>query len=358
MARSWKKLFQGFLLSLVTLGIFLMVFAAGYIWWVEYERKKQDDFLAHLWPDTHWVESKFPVYFILGAAMGKINLDGTDLHFIYEGESPIQQFIFSPNGRHILIVTRTELIHYDQKSGHSRVIDSLGSLIKDYGARGSIQAVQWAPDSQGFCYELYRWSPYSSLDQFYFYSLKDRQKRMIKIPAHNVTSLFWDKSAENLYYYQTEVVQSSSKQSPHKVKIYRIPLASLEPQVVASFLSKSDALKDSDFKSWGINPYFRGNQSISNRVGEKNLLWISEQKTRLGLDEKDYLYFVNLKGPPKRIFRIRKRPLPLMHLRWAPEGRYVVLTHSSLGILVFDPRWGRLAKLIDGQAFGWYEKNK
>jgi len=335
-----------------------MVFAAGFIWWLEEEHKKKDDFLTHFWPDTKWVASKFPVYFILGGALGKINLDGTGLYFIYEGESPIEQFIFSPDGKLILIVTKTELVLYDRKKNKARTIDFLGALVKEHKAKGNFRAIQWAPDSRGFCYELYRWSPYSSQDQFYFYSLKDQQKRRIKMFARGVSSLFWDKGADNLYYFQTETLKESHPQPRHKVKIYRIPLASLEARLMVSFPSKSDALKESDLKPLGIDPYWRETRSASNRVGQKSMVWVSDQKTRLGLDEKDYLYFAALKGQPKRLFRIRKKPLPLVHLRWVPGGRYVVLTHNSLGILVLDPRWGRLAQLMDGQAFGWYEKNR
>ena len=351
-----RKLFRSFLFWAVTSGCLLLLFLTVFIYWMEYEWKKQDDFLKRLLPDTQWVQSKFPLYFVLGTALGRINLDGSDLKFLYEGDSPIQQFIFSPNGRHLLIVTRTDLFQYDQKKRQIHRIDSLGKLVKEYKANGIFRTVQWSPDGQKVCYELYRWSPYSSQDLFYVYSLKEQKKRLLQMPVPTVSSIFWDQKGEHLYCYDAQLIQGSSTGRRYKLRIYRIPLADLKGQLVTSFFSKTDVLKESDLGSLGIDPYFLNPRFVSYRAGQKSLSWISEKKRRLGLDEKDYLYWADLQGKPVRLFRIRKKPLPLVHLRWVPGGRYVVMTHNAQGILVLEPRSGKLGKLMDGQAFGWYQK--
>ena len=184
-----RKLFKNFLFWVVTSGGLVLLFLTGLIYWMEYQWRKQDDFLSRLLPDTRWVQSQFPLYFVLGTALGKINLDGSDLKFLYEGDSPIQQFTFSPNGQHLLIVTRTDLLLYDQKKRQLYRIDSLGKQVKENKAKGGFRMVQWAADGQKIFYELYRWSTYSSQDSFYVYGLKDQKKTLTKMPVPAVSSL-------------------------------------------------------------------------------------------------------------------------------------------------------------------------
>jgi len=325
---------------------------------MEYQWRKQDDFLSRLLPDTRWVQSQFPLYFVLGTTLGKINLDGSDLKFLYEGDSPIQQFTFSPNGQHLLMVSRFDLLLYDQKKHRLSRIDSLGKQVKENKVKGGFRMVQWAADSRKIFYELHRWSPFSSQDLFYVYSLKDQKKTLTKMPVFTVSSVFWDKKGESLYCYAAQLVKPDSRERRYKIRIYQIPLADFKPRLLTSFLSKTDILNESDLRVFGLDPYLRQSRVNSQRVGQQNLLWISEKKRRLGLDEKDYLYWADLKGKPIRLFRIRKKPLPLVHLKWVPGGRYAVMTHKDYGILVLEPRSGKLGKLMEGQAFGWYEKGK
>ena len=293
-----EKIFKKTLLFIVTWGIYVLFLGAGYISWHEYQRNHQDELIRRLKPDTRWVMNKFPVYFASGNKFGRINLDGSDLKIFYEASFPVQEFIFSPDGRTIVIITSGSLLVYDQKLDQIDLVESLGSLVQEQAAKGLIRNVEWSSDSKKFCYELSRWSEIASTDQFYVYDLSSKQKEMI---------------------------QTSKK-----------------------------VLSASDLKEAGIIPLEKKN--FSNRMGQKNLLWNSSKGRKLGLDDQRCLYCQDSRGRRKNLFCLRYADLYLMHLNWIPSQSYVIMTYAPLGILVLDPVSGKVGQLIKGQTFGWYEK--
>lgn len=293
----WQKIFKKILLLIVTGGIYVLIFMCGYVFWMEYHRGHQDELSRRLKPDTRWVMSKFPVYFASGNKFGRINLDGSDLKILYKASFPVHEFIFSPDGRYVAMLTSGDLLVYDQKLDRIESVQSVGSLVKEQAAKGVIRNVQWSGDSQKFSYELSRWSEVASADQFYVYDLPTQQKEMI--------------------------------QTMDKV------LSALDLQT-AGFIP----LKTKNF---------------SNRMGQKNLSWNSPKGKKLWLNQERCLYYQDPRGEPKKLFCLRFDGLYLMHLRWIPSGRYVIMTYGPLGILVLDPAEGKVGRLIDGQAFGWYE---
>ena len=293
----WEKRIKKVLLFMVTGGIYILIFTCGYIFWIEYQRSHQDDLSRRLKPDTRWVMNKFPVYFSSGNKFGRINLDGSDLKIFYRAPFPVQEFIFSPNGRYIAIITSGDLLVYDQKLDQVDLVQSLGSLVQVQAAKGLIRGLQWSSDSQKFCYELSRWSEVASADQFYVYGLQDKQKKMI---------------------------QTSKK-----------------------FLSVSD------LKAAGITP--SRTKNFSNRMGQKNIVWNARKGKKLGLDEERCLYYQDSPERRKKLFCLRYDGLYLTHLRWIPSEHFVIMTYGPLGILVIDPVAGKVGRLIKGQIFGWYE---
>lgn len=294
-----KKIFKKTLLFIVTWGIYVLLFGAGYVFWMEYQKNHQDELSRRLKTHTHWVMNKFPVYFASGNKFGRINLDGSDLKVFYTAAFPVQEFIFSPDGRYAAIITFGDLLVYDQKLDQIEPVQGVGSLVKEQAAKGLIRNVRWSADSRKFCYELSRWSEVAWADQYYIYDLQDKQKRII--------------------------------QTLNKV------------------------LSVADLEAAGFTP--SKTQNFSNRMGQKNLSWNSPKDKKLGLDEQRCLYYQNSRGGRKNLFCLRYDGLYLMHLRWIPSERYVIMTYGPLGILVLDPITGEVGQLINGQAFGWHEKS-
>lgn len=295
-----ERIFKKTFLFIVTWGIYALLIGAGYVFWMEYQKNHQDELSRRLKTHTRWVMNKFPVYFASGNKFGRINLDGSDLKIFYTASFPVQEFIFSPDGRYLAIITSGDLLVYDQKLDEIEPVEGLGSLVKEQAAKGLIRGVQWSADSQKFCYELSRWSEVASTDQYYVYDLQGKQKRMI---------------------------QTSNK--------------------VLSVL---------DLQAIGFVP--SGTRNFSNRMGQKNISWNSSKGGKLGLDEERCLYYQNSKGQRKHLFCLRFDGLYLTHLRWIPSQRYVIMTYGPLGILVLDPITGKVGQLINGQAFGWHENRE
>jgi len=44
-------------------------------------------------------------------------------------------------------------------------------------------------------------------------------------------------------------------------------------------------------------------------------------------------------------------------IRWIPGGRYVIMQHQDLGVLVLEPSTGKVGLLVHavGENFGWYK---
>jgi hypothetical protein len=53
--------------------------------------------------------------------------------------------------------------------------------------------------------------------------------------------------------------------------------------------------------------------------------------------------------------------LTITQIRWIPGGRYAIIHHRYLGLLVVEPATRKIGLLIaataKGNAFGWYDKN-
>ncbi len=355
----WKrltKLFKHFLLLVVTAGISFMLFITGYIAWGEFQRQMHNDLQDRLSPDTRWVRSKFPIYFLSGKRFGKINIDGSDLKIFYTAISPIQEFIFSPDGNYLVIVTKGEILLYDRKNDQIDLIYSLGSLVKADVARGLIRGVQWFSDGRKFCFESYRWSDIASQDHVYVYNIESKENLLINIPVRPLEAFFWDKKGEYLYGY-TKEKKTKTRSEIYRWKFYQLSLAGDPPQFIRTFESRKKNFSVKDFQSRGLDLYISSN--ASDRRGQTNISWGSKQGRKLWMMRPEkYLYFQDLQGKPKRLFRIVRTPFPLFHLRWIEGEQYVVVTHSSLGILILEPSSGKVGKLISAQAFGWYEKER
>ena len=98
--------------------------------------------------------------------------------------------------------------------------------------------------------------------------------------------------------------------------------------------------------------------------------WRAKNGSYVGVDNHDYLYFVNSLKFKRRLLKIDRKEniqehfhynfkggrLALKDMRWLPQGQYLFLYHEDFGILIFDPVHRKIGKLLGviGTAFGWY----
>jgi len=122
----------------------------------------------------------------------------------------------------------------------------------------------------------------------------------------------------------------------------------------------------------GISLFFEGDM-LSFSQGTVRDILVSDNGESLGVDEEDHLYYVSKKWFRTRLFRIERemRPsdiarhaykggdLTITQIRWIPGGRYAIILHRYLGLLVIEPATRKIGLLIaaKGRALGWYDKN-
>ena len=315
-------------------------------------------FLAKVLPNTFWVKTKFPIYCILHNDLVSINIDGTQMRYVFKGKEDLREYQFSPDGRSILLLTNKELYKLDQETKTADLIESLKDLKESGKVRGLIRRVRWSPDGQKILYETSKWSVYSSQDHIYVFDLKDKTRRLVKRPPYKIMEMFWDTKSENFYYSRYRSVNGGH--TPYEISIFKVPLSSLEPELVAAMQGKENSAVSLDLKPFGIEIFLKGEQLAFGRRSQRAAAVTSPKDRAVGFDDRDYLYYEPSRGKRKRILRIprgpRKAIFPINDLRWIPGERYVVMNHDPMGILILEPSTGKLGQLIEGDAFGWYER--
>jgi len=368
---------QGILFTGIIGGQIMLFVILGYLYWKNYEKPAPQ---LHLTKDmsatTHWVKDDVTIYFIDENTLRSIKINGKDSDEVFKSDSPIKQYHFSPNGKYIIIVTQMDLTLVNRKTLKNRLIDTLKhpDAYQQSGdentIQGSISGIQWSPDSDRFCYEIARWSKFGSQDNIFIYSINDETKRSIKSPMRRISSVYWGDKGENLYYLRHEARDPSLNSSAFEIKIFRIPLITLTPELIAQIPFENMSVPFENLKIRGINLFLGGSKLSFSLTHQKDHL-ISENGSSIGLDDDDYLYFTNSKWFRRRLFKIPREAaigdvaryqykggdLIIDHIRWIPGGRYVIMDHKYWGVLILEPSTGRFGVLIEasGRAFGWYE---
>lgn len=390
---KWKKVihwtFREFLAGVVILGQVGLIGIVGYLYWLNYQRSAVPlEFLQDVLSNTHWVKTDLRIYFIDGHKLNSIKVNGQGPQMVFEAKEPIREYHFSPDGRYVLVATYNELYLVDRKTSKNKFIDSAGPFNSQEDFKGVVSAVRWAPDSQKFCYEIARWSTYTSQDNLYIYDVQKQKKDAIESPTRRISSLYWDIHAQNLYYLRHEAKDTSVYPYPYEVKVFRIGLDVLQPQLVAGIPFERSSVPMENLDLRGIKLFLEGDQLSFHRL-EQQEDWIEAQsaKTRkpsdiqrqlvsdsgsyLGIDNDDYLYFVNRKWFRKRLFKIPRQPtlsdisryqykggdLVVQQMRWLPKSRYVIMQHRSLGVLILEPSTRKIGLLVEahGDTLGWYQ---
>ena len=379
-ANFWKHFYEAFkkvLYLVVIVGQLVLIGMYGYLYWKNYQRPAPELHLDdHVLASTQWVRSDKRVYFIDGVTLQSIKINGQGSENVFSGSDPVRAYHFSPDGKHIVIRTQKDLFLVDRETKQSEHIDTLKGLVDDEAlkksgsVKSSISGIQWAPDSQKFVYEIARWSKFSTQDSVHLYDLQKKKKKTVQSPVRRISSLYWDKQSDNLYYFYHEARGPSHQVSAYEVTVFRIPLATLVPELIARIPSEDSSVPVENLNLRGIDLFLDGDKfSFGDSNKESDL--VSDKGTLLGVDDNDSLYFVNSKWFRKRLYKIPREPrnadialyqygggdLVVDHIRWIPGGRYVIMEHRYWGVLILEPSTGKIGLLIraSGHTFGWYQ---
>ncbi len=372
---SFKKIlspaFKNILGVLVAIGQIFLLVVVCLFFWVNYRYPQPaleipQDFLA----DTSWVRDDLRLYFIDGNQLRSIQINGKEKQDVLVASDPIKEYHFSPDGKYLLVVTTRAIYLLDRKT-HAQLehIDSLEMIGPTAQWSGSVSGIRWSPDSRRFCYEIARWSMYAVHNSIYVYDIPTNKKRPIEALRRRLSSLYWDRSGENLYYLQTAVKDTSVHTYPFEVNVFRIPLLSLQPEFVTKIPRDQSQIPISNLRLRGIDLDFKTDEFVF-RQGRTIDVFVSDEGQHLGIDKDDYLYYVPNRWFRNRLLKISREPrisdmprhsyrggeLTIAQIRWIPGGRYVIMLHRYLGVLILEPATRKLGLLVaaQGNTFGWY----
>jgi len=367
--------FRGMLMGIIIVGQIVLCFLYGYLYWQNYKRPAPLlQLSSNVYASTHWVKSSLRMYFVDGNVLRSIRVNGRDAEDVFVGNSPVREYHLSPDGSQILVLTQEDLFLVDAKSKSVSRIDTIqvsspNEQEKGAETKGSITGMAWAPDSRKFVYEIARWSAFAGQDQAYVYFLDEQKKKVIRSPARRVSSLYWHQKSDSLYYLYHEAQDTSVEFSAYEVKVFRIPLATLTPELITRIPYEDDEVPIKNLKIRGIDLFLGGDKILFDRTRYARRA-VSERGSVIGIDDQDYLYFINAKWFRKRLFKIPRElrytdmprhqyqggDLVMGHVRWIPGGRYVVMEHRFWGILILEPSTGKIGLLIQakGHSFGWH----
>jgi len=368
---------RGVLFTVIIVGQILFFTLLGYLYWKNYQKPVPEfELTENITATTQWVKGDLRVYFINNNILRSVKINGLDKEDVFQANDPIKEYYFSPDGSSLLVLTQNDLFLVDRISKKDRHIDSLnttgigGNKEGKESVDGSISGIQWAPDSQKFVYEIARWSKFATQDNVYIYTIKDQTKKSIKSPTRKISSLYWGRYDNHLYFLRHETRDSSMYSSAFEVKVFRIPLTTMTPEFVTQIPSEKFSIPIENLNLRGIELFFGGTKLSFGRPTREDQV-VSEKEAVIGVDEEDYLYTVSKKWFRKRLFRIpreisdeditryhyRGGDLVIDHIRWIPGGRYVIMEHKYWGVLILEPSTGKIGSLIQahGRAFGWYQ---
>ena len=169
--RHIRIFFEKLLFFSVVIGETILLVVCAYVYWINYERRSPVTLDDRLLLHTRWVKEHMTIFYVEGNDLRSIDTDGSNRKYIFEGNHKIREYHFSPDGKYILIVTENDLVLLDRKENKAQPIETLLATESVGGKfKGVISGVRWAPDSQKLCYEVARWSPFSSQNNYYLYT--------------------------------------------------------------------------------------------------------------------------------------------------------------------------------------------
>lgn len=349
------------ILLLILVGLCVLL---EYVYWRNYSSVTdniagvEDQGYITTYSDTSWIKDTVQLFYVNGNEMRSVLLNGQNDRAMFKLDEPIKEYSFSPDKRSILALTPNALYLVIPAEKTVRKIESLfppeQRISPDF--RGSISGCQWSPDGSRFVYEVYRWSKFTNQYAAYIYDIAAAVKQPIKNPTRKLSSLYWDRPGDNLYYFFFEERDTSLYDHPYDIKVFRVPVATCEPEFFREIpFDKRDLPwellweKGIDIPRNGTTVLFRGTNPD---------ILVSEFGQRVGIDTNDFFYYVPNQWFKRRFFRIPRRANPasqryaykggdllIDQVCWLPGGKYVLLRHRDWGMLVFEPKTGRLGLL-------------
>ncbi|MBP9855555.1 MAG: hypothetical protein KBD53_11870 [Candidatus Omnitrophica bacterium] len=320
--------------------------------------------------NTDWVKEELDLYLVNENILVSMDLNGKDQTKVFQVEEEIRDFQFSPDGKYILISTYTGIYVYDRANKSHWLVDSV-SLTPDLDdVKGTISGISWSPTSKYFSYEKSRWSNFGSQSSVYVYQIDSPEKRPIKSPTMELSSLHWDSTGENLYFLKHGSNELDENKIIYKIQLYRIALSDLNVQLVTDISMDENKFPTPHLEMLGIHLYQPYKSLSYARIRDYEEL-VSKKGDVIGIDEYNFLYYKD-KWFRKRLFKVKREvdntKLPtylntqgepvLQQIRWTPSGKYVVMDHPYWGILILDPKHRKIGQLypFEVSAYGWYSK--
>ncbi len=367
----FRTVIQNILFFVFAVGQLFLLLIVGYLFWLNYYHPAPTvQFPEDVFADTSWVKDDLQIYFIDDNRLQSVQVNGRNKQDVLIAADPVKEYHFSPDGKYLLVATALEIYLIERNSGERQLVDSWKLPGEDGEWKGAIGGIRWAPDSRHFCYEMARWSSFSSQNQLYIYDIQDKQKRMLRSPSRRISSLYWDRDGQNLYYVEREAKDTSVHAYAFDVNVFRIPLTSLQPEFVTRIPFEQAGMPVRNLTARGIDLFLEADALSFSLATVKDDL-ISDKGKFLGIDDEDHLYYVPRKWFRTRLLRIQRevRPsdiarhaykggdLTIAQIRWIPGGRYAIILHRYLGLLVMEPETGKIGLLIAARenAFGWYD---
>ncbi|MBI5150319.1 MAG: hypothetical protein HZA28_06080 [Candidatus Omnitrophica bacterium] len=368
----FQRVLRRILVLTVVAGQALLLAIAAYLFWINYKQPAPAlEFPGDVLADTSWVRDDLRIYFIDGNSLKAVSVNGQNRHEVLSLTDPVKEYHFSPDGKFLLVASVKEIYLVELNPLQKQLIDSWapGEVSQEWN--GAVSGIRWAPDSRHFCYEIARWSSFSSQNHLYVYDVANKKRQAVESPARRISSLYWDHAGENLYYLQKAAKDTSVHAYSFDVNVFRISLSSLHPEFVTRIPYNQSGIPMANLRVRGIN-LFMDADALSFVQGVDRDVFVSEKGQHLGIDEDDHLFYVSKKWFRHRLFRIPREPqvediprhayrggeLIITQIRWIPGGRYAIMLHRYFGILVVEPATSRTGLLIAarGNTFGWYER--
>ena len=375
-ARLREKVLQKKIINLALFYVLLLLQAVLTVMTVfvvvaNFRPKPPLDFSAQILPSTYWVKEDLTVYFIDGNKLVSIQADGSGRKTVYKAGDAIRQYIFSPEGKNILIVTEKDLVCYNQATQSARTVDSLKVLPgKDTRYAGNFDRIAWDPTGRRFGYRLAQWSPVASSEQWKVYIIDNQKNDVIPTRALTITNLVWGHRGRYLYGVRFRKKNDAPDEETHELIVHKMTFPDLQPVRVAALTTTDSELPVRQLARRGIRLAVFDKEYAFGHTRPKRTKVYSSKGAVIGIDRRDTLYYISRWWWRKRLYRVPRvpdvdRPLQYQYrggrlaigdLRFLPSGRYVMMEHYFWGILILDPISGQVGILDNqqGNTFGWF----
>ncbi len=260
-----------------------------------------DIFKSKITPSVSWVKDDFPIYFVKGAFLYKVNVNGKGLEKIFKANDLIYRCEFSPDGKYLAVMTiKDRLDLFNVENNKFELIGSLGNIDNPYKLY-DIPNVRllWALDSRSFIFKV-------------LYPKGD--------------------GPQNNYYVYNYVIRENKLISSMPLDILKL---------------KGNIEADSFFE--------KGNES-----GSRDWNFVSNNGSKVFENKNYYVCYQDANGKIKNLgFKFPRGVKGIGYIKCflrIPGDRYAIFNFEDK-ILVLELSTSKMGKLVDGDFFGWYQGN-